>query len=435
MKTTNENIPKNKKQVSESSIYRFMIAITLGVGSIFLIKNLLSGEPSSLFAISGVLGTFCIVLFLMKKFHVSQHIQYLVSSAGLMFVICVISIFSGDSFSDDFLLYLSAIALSGLYLQPLYPRVQLILADILLVFQSFCAPHKVGKMSQFILCAAVFNLAGFLFTLLVQRGHFYIVESRAQAIAAKKIIDSIATLNIELNHNFETTHEHITDINEANHQVELRTQELMSDSANITNGVSETVFTCNEAQNHIDLCKNQIQNLMQNIHHFEDILKANESNIGNISSEIVTIKDSSNATTEVFDGIQRQMQEIVSVLEQLKSIASSTTMLSLNASIEAARAGAAGAGFAVVADKVQQLAIDSNKCSDHVEQIVHNMEIQINKTRSQMLENTQTVDSSLASIEELNNSFQQLSNNFTSLYQNIEEQDTNITELADSFTL
>lgn len=59
-----------------------------------------------------------------------------------MIVISIVSIFSGSSFSDDFILYLAAIGLSGLYLQPQYQQLQLGLADILLVIQCLCTPQK-----------------------------------------------------------------------------------------------------------------------------------------------------------------------------------------------------------------------------------------------------------------------------------------------------
>ena len=150
-------------------------------------------------------------------------------------------------------------------------------------------------------------------------------------------------------------------------------------------------------------------------------------------SELISIKDSAYATNEVFDGIQKQMEQIVNVVEQLKSIAASTNMLALNASIEAARAGAAGAGFAVVAGKVQQLAIDSNNCSGLVEQIVSNMQIQVDKTRKQMTESTENVDYSLASISALNTGFHELLTSFSTLYENIAEHDTSVSSLSESF--
>ena len=193
--------------------------------------------------------------------------------------------------------------------------------------------------------------------------------------------------------------------------------------------------TCEDALEHITVCRNQIHALLENIQHFESVLKENESNIEAMSTQIVSIKDSAYATNEVFDGIQQQMEEIVDVVAQLKSIASSTNMLSLNASIEAARAGAAGAGFAVVAEKVQQLAVDSSKCSNLVEQIVTNMETQVSKTRKQMNESTENVDASLASIDALETGFNELLTSFTTLYENIEEHDTSVTNLSSSFDM
>jgi len=422
-------------KINEETIFKIMNTITLVVASIFLVKNLLSKEITGMLAIGICLLVYVLLLVIMNKRNVTAEIKYQIVSCALMVVISIVSIFSGSSFSDDFILYSAAMGMAGLYLRPQYLQTQLGLADILLLIQYICAPQKAGELSQFIMCVALFNLSGVLFSMVVARGRSFILDSEKKAAEMAKIIQSLAAMNAELNHNFETTHERISDISTANQQVEQRTSELLEDSTNITNSVSNTVDTCDEASNHIDTCKEQIRTLVENIQHFEEILKNNESNIDAMSSGILTIKTSAASTSEVFDGIQNQMQEIVVVLDQLKAIANSTTMLALNASIEAARAGASGAGFAVVATKVQQLAVDSNECSSRVEQIVNNMQVQVDKTREQMLANTENVDISLRGIDELNNGFHELSTNFNVLYQNIEEQDACISELSRSFDM
>jgi len=421
------------KNITKESIYKIMNTITIAVSGIFLVKNVLGGAIAGSVAIGLCLGIYCMVLFIMKKIHVPTDTRNLVVSVALLVVISIVSIFSGSSFSDDFILYLCAMGMSGLFLRPQYPQVQLVVADLLFVIQCICAPHKMGETSQFIMCIALFNLAGILFAFVVARGRSFIIESRARTKEMEHVIEQLALINAELNKNFEVTQGRIDDITHANQQVEIRTGELLDDSTNITNSVADTIATCDNAVEDIEVCKEQIRALLDNIHHFEDVLKENESNIKAMSSEILSIKDSAYATNEVFDGIQKQMEEIVKVVEQLKSIASSTNMLSLNASIEAARAGAAGAGFAVVAEKVQQLAIDSNKCSNLVEQIVVNMETQVEKTRKQMTESTENVDSSLASIDALNKGFHELLTSFTALYENIAEHDTSVGNLSESF--
>lgn len=423
------------KNITKDTIYKFMNGITLVVSAGFLVKNIFGNELIGSIAIGVCLAVYCIVLFIMNKTKITTDTRNLVVSVALLVVISIVSIFSGSSFSDDFLLYLAAMGMSGLFLRPQYPQIQLGVANCLLVIQCLCAPQKIGPMGQFILCVVLFNLAGVLFSFVVARGRSFILESRERTKEMERVIEQLAIINDELNKNFETTQNRISDINNANSQVELRTHELIDDSSNITVSVSDTMSTCDEALEHITVCRNQIHALLENIQHFENVLKENESNIGTMSTQILSIKDSAYATNEVFDGIQQQMEEIVDVVAQLKSIASSTNMLSLNASIEAARAGAAGAGFAVVAEKVQQLAVDSNKCSNLVEQIVINMESQVDKTRLQMNESTENVDASLASISSLESGFNELLTSFTTLYESIEEHDSSVTNLSSSFDM
>jgi len=76
--------------------------------------------------------------------------------------------------------------------------------------------------------------------------------------------------------------------------------------------------------------------------------------------------DMASATSSTMDALGRSSNEIGAVIKVITSIAEQTNLLALNATIEAARAGEAGKGFAVVASEVKELARDTAKATEEI---------------------------------------------------------------------
>ena len=88
---------------------------------------------------------------------------------------------------------------------------------------------------------------------------------------------------------------------------------------------------------------------------------------------------------ESLDGLQQDVKGIVGVLDVIRAIAEQTNLLALNAAIEAARAGEAGRGFAVVADEVRALASRAQQSTGEIQGMIDRLRNATSHTVGTML--------------------------------------------------
>jgi len=131
------------------------------------------------------------------------------------------------------------------------------------------------------------------------------------------------------------------------------------------------------------------------------------------------------AVMDDVETLQERVVEIDNIVEVINDIAEQTNILALNASIEAARAGQEGEGFAVVANEVKSLAEESQQQATEIESMVEAIQTDTEETVDSLREMNDRVDEGATEV-------QAAMDNLGEITAGIEETADGITEVSDA---
>ncbi|MDH0289287.1 methyl-accepting chemotaxis protein [Pseudomonas sp. GD04087] len=160
------------------------------------------------------------------------------------------------------------------------------------------------------------------------------------------------------------------------------TREQFSRTDQVATAMHEMSATAQEVARHASDAARAADDADQHAQQGGEVMKTTIVTITEMSNEIAN-------TAEVIRRLESDSGRIGKVLEVIRGIADQTNLLALNAAIEAARAGEAGRGFAVVADEVRTLAQRTAESTAEIHQIIDTVQTgSVNALRA--IENGQT---------------------------------------------
>ena len=125
-----------------------------------------------------------------------------------------------------------------------------------------------------------------------------------------------------------------------------------------------------------------------------EVSRQGKSDMQNVGVAMQSINESTMKLQQAIDKVGDASQEITKITGVISDIADETNLLSLNASIEAARAGDAGKGFAVVATEIGKLAQTSSNSVHNIENLISEINVLVKDAVSQAEDSVDNIQSS-----------------------------------------
>jgi methyl-accepting chemotaxis protein len=154
-----------------------------------------------------------------------------------------------------------------------------------------------------------------------------------------------------------------------------------------------------------------------------EMQKANmegQSTMNIMKGKFIENEKVANTTAEKIDELSGKSKAINRIVETIGSITEQINLLSLNAAIEAARAGDAGKGFTVVADEIRKLAEGAKSSTDEISSIVKEIQTGIKNVKGSVDTSQEVVKSAGDAMDKALNSFNGIDNFIDKISKEIE---------------
>lgn len=183
----------------------------------------------------------------------------------------------------------------------------------------------------------------------------------------------------------------------------------------------------------------QVENIAAMISQMVQLVNETNNHAGESSQELAKVVESTHTMAELSDNVSSIVKEFSEEFARVKEetvsiedITAQTNLLSLNASIEAARAGAAGRGFAVVADEIRKLSDGTQNSSARIMNALNRLEATSAKMTDAIEKVNEIIQLNLEKITEVNASVVSISNDSQKLNSNISLIDSAVREVEQS---
>lgn len=291
-------------------------------------------------------------------------------------------------------------------------------------------------LSSALLQAATIGVAGSALTWIthlekVMKGE-QMNEVKSEKEKSEQILSDVLALGNTVKENINKADALMEELNDAT-TTALETLKAVADSNNdnakniesqtvMTSNIQEMIITADSNASRMERIAGDSLNMVSEGRKLVEKLDDKASNISAMNEQVMN----------TINEFVKNAIEVRGITDKINGISSQTNLLSLNASIESARAGEAGRGFAVVADEIRNLADETQTLTAEINGIVETLENNASGTKETVSKVVASIEDEKVLIDDSMGTYVKMEDMFKQLYESVTDTQKQLKQIVDS---
>lgn len=243
------------------------------------------------------------------------------------------------------------------------------------------------------------------------------------------LLTNISSMSQQMQDGMEAIYEKVEDLNNASRLTKDAMTEVRGGTSQTADAVQNQISQTGEIGHKVDAVSAAAEEISQNMEQTLSVLENANKEVDVLVAQVEnSVKEGADVAGKL-ETLDQYIDEMHSIVELISGITSQTSLLALNASIEAERAGAAGRGFAVVATEITGMAKQTKEATVHIRELIGNISGAITEVVADVREMIKAINEEKQSTENTAENFSHIQSNTLEIKKNIEHLNINIEEL------
>ena len=257
-------------------------------------------------------------------------------------------------------------------------------------------------------------------------------EVKSEKEKSEQILSDVLALGNTVKENTNKADALMEELNDAT-TTALETLKAVADSNNdnakniesqtvMTSNIQEMIITADSNASRMERIAGDSLNMVSEGRKLVEKLDDKASNISAMNEQVMN----------TINEFVKNAIEVRGITDKINGISSQTNLLSLNASIESARAGEAGRGFAVVADEIRNLADETKTLTAEINGIVETLENNASGTKETVSRVVASIEDEKVLIDDSMGTYVKMEDMFKQLYESVTDTQKQLKQIVDS---